>query len=419
MVRSKLDYACFVYDCASESAKRQLDPVHHASLRVVTGAFRTSPSSSLLVDSHELPLACRREMLGMRYAIKLRQFPAHPTYPYIFSRPLLAQFEITPLKCSPFCMRMQDLFARSGIPLRRVMRVDAPTSPPWQYVRPRVDLSLTDARKADVLPIEARSRTAELLHSYAGYRLIYTDGSKTTEGVGCAFVTERDTRTFSLPVYTSVYTSELVAISKALSFIEVSEEVLHLILTDSLSSLLALRSSFSTHPLIQDILSRITSIHRAGKSVQLCWVPSHVGIAGNELADAAARRAASAPCTRRVVLPARDFYPAVRAFVQRQWQEAWDAEPGNKLRAVKPTLESWSSSSRRQTRRGNSLPATHWPYVCYSWIPPPWRGATLLPVLWSSTHCTARSDHVSTARTQQKELPRSNSTQRAAPPRSW
>ena len=43
MIRSKLDYASFVYECASESSKRRLDSVHHASLRVVTGAFHTSP----------------------------------------------------------------------------------------------------------------------------------------------------------------------------------------------------------------------------------------------------------------------------------------------------------------------------------------------------------------------------------------
>ena len=39
-------------------------------------------------------------------------------------------------------------------------------------------------------------------------------------------------------------------------------------------------------------------------------MPGHVGIAGNELADAAARRAASVPCTRRLPLPARDLCPS-------------------------------------------------------------------------------------------------------------
>ena len=62
IIRSKLDYACFVYDGASESSKRSLDTVHHASLRVVTGAFRTSPAPSLLAEAHEPPLACPRLM---------------------------------------------------------------------------------------------------------------------------------------------------------------------------------------------------------------------------------------------------------------------------------------------------------------------------------------------------------------------
>ena len=83
MIRSKLDYASFVYDSASESSKRSLDTVHHASVRVATGAFRTSPTSSLLAEANELPLRLRRQLLGMRYALKPRQFPTHPSYPYV------------------------------------------------------------------------------------------------------------------------------------------------------------------------------------------------------------------------------------------------------------------------------------------------------------------------------------------------
>ena len=235
MIRSKLDYASFVYECASESSKRRLDSVHHASLRVVTGAFRTSPVASLLAEAHEPPLSLRRQMLGMRYALKLRQFPSHPAYPYVFSQHTFSLFLSRPRKYIPFCLRMQDLFARSRISLRDVMCVDTSSSPPWQSVTPQINLSLSDVKKSETLPCEAQFRAKELMLLYDGHVLTFTDGSKTKEGVGCAFVSGRDTRSFSLPANSSVFTSELVAISKALSFIEVGDEVLHLILTDSLT----------------------------------------------------------------------------------------------------------------------------------------------------------------------------------------
>ena len=350
IIRSKLDYASFVYDGSSASSKRGLDTVHHASLRVITGAFRTSPAPSLLAEVHEPPLSYRREMLGMRYALKIRQFPTHPSYPYIFSHHLLSIFEGVTLGSGPFCSRMQSLFSGSGLSPRQVMRISITTSPPWLSTQPQIDISLADTKKGDVLPTEFRSRAMELLASYEGYTLIFTDGSKTAEGVGSAFVCGNDTRSFSLPAFSSVFTSELIAIDKALRSVEVATEDLHLILTDSLSSLLALRRFYPSHPILQDILARLSAIDQTGKSVQFCWIPSHVGITGNERADAAARRAASVPCTRRLPIPARDLYPAIRSYVLSQWQRSWDTLAGNKLRELKPNLEPWQSSSRRSRR---------------------------------------------------------------------
>ena len=274
IIRSKLDYASFVYDGASESSKRVLDTVHHASLRVVTGAFRTSPAPSLLAEVHEPPLSLRRQMLGMRYALKIRQFPSHPTYPYIFSHQFLSISGSVTRKLPPFGARMQSMFERSGISIREVMRIDDMQKPPWQCVQPRIDLSLAEIRKGDLLPIESRSRAAQLLTNYEGHTLIFTDGSKTVSGVGCAFVCGLDTRSFSLPAHSSVFTSELVAIHKALCFAEVSSDESYLILSDSLSSLLALKSFYPRCPLLQDILVRITSLNEAGKSLRFCWVPS-------------------------------------------------------------------------------------------------------------------------------------------------
>ena len=100
-------------------------------------------------------------------------------------------------------------------------------------------------------------------------------------------------------------------LSNALCFIEVSSEACHLILTYSLSSLLALRTFCPNYPFVQDTLTRLTSLEQSRKSIQFRWIPCHVGVAGNELAEAAARHGTSVPCTRRLPLLARDFYPAV------------------------------------------------------------------------------------------------------------
>lgn len=352
LIRSKLDYACMVYDSACKSRKKGLDVIHHTAIRVATGAFRTSPISSLLAEAHEPPLSLRRQMLSMRYALKLRQFPSHPTYDAVFSRETEALFRGGILQRSePFCVRMRRLVEESGLRLPAVRRIDHLRTPPWRLVAPSIDLSLSEHRKADMEPYVFRALAQERIGAYQGHLAIFTDGSKTANGVGCSFVDGSGTvvRSFSLPTHASVFTSELMAIFKAICFIEVGNELLHLILTDSLSALLSLKTFYPSNPLIQDILIRLTSLTQAGKTVIFCWIPSHVGIVGNELADRAARRAADAPCTRRLPLPARDFYPAISTFMQNKWQQLWN-EANTKLNTIKPKLTPWPSSFRKSRR---------------------------------------------------------------------
>ena len=73
--------------------------------------------------------------------------------------------------------------------------------------------------------------------------------------------------------------------------------------------LLAIGSFYPSHPLAREIVQRLTVLAQTGKRIALCWIPSHVGIDGNELADAAANRASQRACTR-IPLPVRD----VRSF---------------------------------------------------------------------------------------------------------
>ena len=205
-------------------------------------------------------------------------------------------------------------------------------------------------RKGDIPPAVLKARALEHISRYSDYIACYTDGSKTDDGAGCAFVCGDAVRCFTLPKHASVFSCELVAILKLLCFIEINPARSYVILSDSLSGLQSLSQFYPSDPLAQEILLRVTALDREGTSVSFCWIPSHVGIHGNERADRAANHAAQYPCSRRFPLPARDFVPAVGSFLLGKWQEAWSQSHGNKLLRIKPGLATWLSASRRSRR---------------------------------------------------------------------
>ena len=57
VVLPKLLYASEVYASATRCNMRKLEPVHNTALRIATGAFRTSPISSLLIEAGVLSLS--------------------------------------------------------------------------------------------------------------------------------------------------------------------------------------------------------------------------------------------------------------------------------------------------------------------------------------------------------------------------
>lgn len=45
-------------------------------------------------------------------------------------------------------------------------------------------------------------------------------------------------------------------------------------------------------PVISDIRGKLDALQRSNENIQIIWIPAHVGIGGNEMADDAAKRAA-------------------------------------------------------------------------------------------------------------------------------
>ena len=93
ILRSKLDYGSIICGSARKSYLKMLDPIHHQGLRLALGAFRTSPSESLLAEANEPSLYNRRLKLFIQYALKLKSNPSNPTYETVFEPQYKTLFE--------------------------------------------------------------------------------------------------------------------------------------------------------------------------------------------------------------------------------------------------------------------------------------------------------------------------------------
>lgn len=129
--------------------------------------------------------------------------------------------------------------------------------------------------------------------------LIYTDGSKLDDGsVGCAFCIPdlNITKRYKLNSDVSIVSAELYAIYMALSFIVDCPRNIQrvVVITDSKASLQAIKSmSDNRQDLILDINHLSAELLQRGTFLDMLWVPSHSGISGNDMADRAAKQAAS------------------------------------------------------------------------------------------------------------------------------
>ena len=79
MIRSYINYGCFVYGSAAKSVLHKLEVLQARALRLCCGAFRSSPVPALLVEMGELLLSLRRVKLGLQYWAKLSA--SGPSFP--------------------------------------------------------------------------------------------------------------------------------------------------------------------------------------------------------------------------------------------------------------------------------------------------------------------------------------------------
>ena len=347
LVRSRIDYGCIVYQAGAHRVVSKLDTVHNAAIRLCTGAFRTSPVASLYVESAEPSLQYRRALLSFQFIARIKQLPLSPTWRSMFA----ARFRDQQLCFLPSHVDYTEMSNRIGLPRLDILPVMYHDEPTWRTPEEVTCRKGTYPGKTEISHTALRALFLEhVQNEHADDLHIFTDGSKSEEGTGCAAVSPMGVVSRKLKPECSIFTAELYAVADALRLASEDPRERFTIFCDSQSVIEAVGHYDSRHPIIEEITRALLQISET-KRIRICWVPGHVGVSGNERADMEAKRASNTEGPPwNAAIPCKDYYPIIKMVMRREWQRQWNDVAENKLRGIKEVVQPWASSYRKSRR---------------------------------------------------------------------
>ena len=137
-----------------------------------------------------------------------------------------------------------------------------------------------------------------------------------------------------IPDDSSIFTAEAKAIDLALDFISTCDANNKFII---FSDFLSVLKAEKWHELL------------AYKEIALCWIPSHIGIQGNETVDKQAKTSLSLEPTS-FKIPFSNFKPSINKYILEERQTSWNNSIGNNLLYIKPTIGEYQSVVRNIRR---------------------------------------------------------------------
>jgi len=356
LIRSVLDYGSIAYNTTSLANKRRLDVIQHKALRIACRAFCTTSVSSMEVETGEMPLQYRREQQELNYALKLDKANSHPTKS-ILQRDRLALNHKFTQENRPFCSRVKEFMDKHSD-----IKCEGPRPselPRWHLPSAVIDKSLTQEvskkENREILKQISMSRIELYDHTLK----IYTDASKTSDN--------RTSAAFYIPELKleekarlsdnlTIFAAEVVAILLALNWVHSGQNIDRgksvTIFSDSLSAINALElgKSVCRPNLVNKISELLVEIPN---NITFVWIPSHIGIQGNEIVDRLANTAIMNKTTDLdVPLELQEAYKIVETFMLRRWQNAWnECSTGQQYKAIEPLVSGkvkFTSTNRRK-----------------------------------------------------------------------
>ena len=237
------------------------------------------PVSSLQVLNNEAPLELRRVELLLKYYYLLKFHLPSPAFGCVVNSNLYNCFNYRRIK-SPIIVRIHDALQLYDIPVQPVLTFKTPTIYYHNLLLSLIYFEMVCVNKNYTPHHILRAIFRSLIYEKCDkHKIIFTDGSKSEEGLGSAAIMGVKSETASLPRVSTIFTAEAIALRRSVKLVmSGSLEDNYLICSDSLSALQELNNVMTYDRLVHRVQLEFHQIIPSGYGVTLMWVPSHVGI---------------------------------------------------------------------------------------------------------------------------------------------
>lgn len=319
IVRPHLEYGITIIGTTPKTIFQKLETTQHLAIRTSLRHLKSTPNHVVLYEAGELPLKYRAEMLALKEIAKTLYYNK-----------------------STIIENLNNVMSQDSIPkhtsyLEKTASVNnflfyqlAPKIDPIYdeniYNKLSIANNIKDLNKKALSISSQKQLVLELIsNKYNNFYQIYTDGSIINNLVGFGYYDTQEKLSYSSKLKTgfTILNAEIVAIINAIEYANHKNIENLVIFTDSKNACTLLLNFHKTDNFL--ITKLLNDIHKSNiNNIHIQWIPSHIGLIGNDRADQAAKLGTTRNKEEQIGYTLGDLINVFKNEVSREWQDQYD-----------------------------------------------------------------------------------------------